>query len=415
MSSENINISIDQLTMVLKPVVKFDILSGEWNYCISRTISEILDKTGLSEMAGEPELSPGSRQKGYQYSYVFPGMLGLLAISYHENRPDMGICINFSATALSEYCVWASRKFNSPMDAAALLKLLQFQCFYTRVSRIDIAVDYIDFPPPFSKEGEEYFSVDSFYRDFESGQVTVYNQDGISRLATSMGIESDYNCQTIYLGSKQSDVFLRIYDKKAEQMGKQAKGQGIPTHHKTALNCKRWVRIEAVYRSTYANQIGDMLMDYTADAGLPSLLAGIFTDKFQFYHGERPLNITKELLALRGDKHVHLDSIKVEDTTLEKMIVNLLDHTSFKAILLYMHEIYGAKGLWELLYFFIKYFYKCVEPLYRQAQEAKIPPTGAMRAKIDWIRKHRNATLDAFPSNSDLLHRLWDNVIGLFS
>lgn len=371
-------------------------------------IGRISVRTGLCEMVGYPELCPGSKQKGYTHSYAFPKMLGNLTVSYHENRPDMGICVNFSATALNEYCASASECFNKPVTVVTLLKKLNFFGYVTRVSRIDIAVDYIDFQSPFSGSKGNYFSVDEIYKKFEDGKIRVCNQSGVSRLSAPKAIETDYSCETIYLGSKQSESFLRIYDKKAEQLDKQAKGKSDPTHYDTARACKAWVRIEAVYRGSYAKQIGDYLMQLSEDSSLSSVLAGFFTDKYQFYNGDTPLNITKSLLKLRGDKTPHLESIKVKDTGLEKKITNLLEGSSLKGIMLYMYVIYGADGLSDLSTFFTRYLYEYILPLYKQAQETQITQSWALRSRLEWLHKHMGSTLKAFPTSSDLLNHLWD-------
>ena len=64
---------------------------------------------------------------------------------------------------------------------------------------------------------------------------------------------------TIYVGSRYSDAYLRIYNKKLEQMNK----KGI--FHSLAINCNDWVRVEGEFKNRECHNIGAMVSTLSQD------------------------------------------------------------------------------------------------------------------------------------------------------
>ena len=80
-------------------------------------------------------------------------------------------------------------------------------------------------------------------------------------------IGSTEEAQTIYVGSRRSEAFLRICNKKIEQ----ARSDGL--YRAVSIECKDWIRIEAEFKHRLAKEIGKLIALMETDDIYPRLLS----------------------------------------------------------------------------------------------------------------------------------------------
>jgi len=151
-------------------------------------------------------------------------------ISWNPDREEMGLHAVFSGSALRNL-----QQRNGVSSEALLGALLQAGC---RVTRLDLAKDVID----------EFIDLDGIWADLHAGRHV-----GSARKVAQM--VSNDGGQTIYIGSRSSEKFIRIYNKAAEQQ----------------LDGKRWTRLEIETKGMVARAFATAL---TASAEWAGQLVG---------------------------------------------------------------------------------------------------------------------------------------------
>lgn len=189
-------------------------------------------------------------KNGYTNSILWgtSGQGGLISVMYNPNRVDMGVLIDFTSTGKILYeslCQLNNIEVNWRKIVTKV-----YQYFKGHASRIDIAIDLIN----------KGYSVDSIYKRLKSGKYVFINpvkqRIGFERIQY-IGKSNEVN--TIYVGSRYSDAYLRIYNKKLEQMTK----KGI--FHSLAINCRDWVRVEGEFKNRECHDIGAMVSTLPKD------------------------------------------------------------------------------------------------------------------------------------------------------
>ncbi len=209
---------------------------------------------------------------GYTESFEFGGNNGRISVMYNPSRKDMGILIDFTATGKSLY-ENLSQLYGVKVDWKNLISTVCNQ-YSGHVSRIDIATDLIDYG----------FSVNTISRNLQQGNYVFLNMIGnkIDRKRYK-NIGNIDNVQTLYVGSRKSDAFLRIYDKKVEQLRADSMYRSI------ALNCNDWVRVEAEFKHRLAKKMGQLITNYEGNNMYPYLL-GCVLERWSLVIEEKEIN-----------------------------------------------------------------------------------------------------------------------------
>lgn len=139
-----------------------------------------------------------------------------------DGADDMGIHVNISGSAVA-HCVAAYRNKLSeptPFDGAALLvedftetalsKFLEDILKIGHITRLDLAID--------DKGKDQYFSCEDIQGYLMADQVVSKFRKWHTDIDYKFG--GEIIGYTIYMGSRKSDVFLRVYDKRLEQAAK---------------------------------------------------------------------------------------------------------------------------------------------------------------------------------------------------
>jgi len=363
----SVSVGIDECTIVLMPTEKLDCL--EWLDKAETMIQSFIEKSRLEVLYDKMVLTDRGIQKGYTNGLTVENKPWYLCISWHEDFSNMGVCIRYSAYAWATYQTDFETRFDTKMDIATFLRMIQSGEYITRLSRIDFVADYKNF--------HRSVNPDVIYRGLKDNSIGIKDYKNRNMIRSKTALDKDGVYATIYLGSRKSNTrcFSRIYDKRLEQI--QTKG----FRYDEAISCKSWIRQEVVFKSTYAHQLTDeLLTNIHTPYDLQTFIAQKITEKYRFYDKEtlQFMKYTRALLAIVGNNQFNfLRSEKPQDNDLKRSINYIkkgsgLFPTLFKAL-----SVWGDGADEELL----KYLFEEYEKFYiDEALENK--------EILTWLRKH---------------------------
>jgi len=177
-------------------------------------------------------------------------------VSWHDKRDDMGVHIQYSGSTLNKY---------AEAGITAHMIAIHHSLHKDRCTRIDLALDA-------ENEG------------LKIGTLADETKSGVSglRVKSYSHILSQDSGETLYLGSRQSEQFMRIYNKAAEQM---REGD--------------WIRIELECKGSRARELGNRLASESAESmatltrGLCRNLANFEDSIWQSIVGDMAIAIAK--------------------------------------------------------------------------------------------------------------------------
>ena len=223
-----IEAGIDELSIVL--LAHDDVLknhNGRWFDIASEIISNLEENLNLIDVFGERKITSG--MLGYSIGYSY-GEKPFFAIFYHPQYARMGVLVKFSAQALAYY------QGQTNLYVYEVLQKMQSQIYQVRCSRIDIALDFIN-------EGINITEIQNQYNNKELKILVMRERNGkIEQIAKSHsihGITEGSEFQTIYLGNRENPLYMRVYDKKVEQINSK-KG----SRRSEAEEYDNWIRFE---------------------------------------------------------------------------------------------------------------------------------------------------------------------------
>jgi len=334
-----LEVGVDEFTAVLRLPSGTKIDPDDWPEEAEELIEVISEKADLIAVLGEPEPEKKAPQ-GYTTAYTFGKHDFYFSIAYHKGQPQMGVIIKFSAQALDYY------RGATGQEVYELLQEVVDSKYDLRLSRIDIAVDYID----------EDLNVTQIYKSMIDDKVGIF-RDYVSPKTGEVfyrhcemkisGFLRESAVPTIYLGSVQSNTQLRIYDKKREQL--ERKG----TKFDKARNCKDWVRFEGTFRSEYAHQLTSELMRVQSNDEFINLLACSLVQKFRFMYmtdgvADHETEYTKMLIDCIYNNSFALRSPSSRNYELAKSVCYILTSSGAITTLYKIARLWGNKGLSDM-------------------------------------------------------------------
>lgn len=268
-------------------IIDFDkIRENEYNLLINHVITAIDNSLQLTTTLGElrPTFLGG---KGYDNKNEF-GNSGV-TISYHTRRPEMGLLLQMSGNALHIFKALYLEQFGELLEVNSILKILNksmdSDIGYFRLSRFDAAIDFID----------ENIDLTSFYEGLESEQVKIYNHKENRNMSEYKAYTAGKNVETVYIGSRQSNNMLRIYNKKIQVIDR-----NITKDLEEAINCKNWFRFEMEIKKESAHVLTNILLNIETIEEFKSYLIQLITDKYRFAKVNNDeieyIEITKKML-----------------------------------------------------------------------------------------------------------------------
>ena len=376
-------VGIDEFTLVLQPMKRVPVII--WKETAEEMIHEFLQASKIENVFEPMEATNSQLVQGYTSGYQLAERPFYLCLCYNDDNEDMGVCVKFSATAYAMYKKAYAEKYQQTMTLPKLLQMTESEKYSQRLSRIDLTADYFNYQDPIY-EGQ-YLNPDIIYKCLLQSQMKVVDYKGNCNIKTMSGHNKNGLFETIYIGSrKKSNSFLRIYDKRQEQI------DNYGFRYEEAVSCELWIRFEAVFRGIYAHQICETLMDNTliqSDDDLQCFIAGKITDKYIFYNNatDEMLDFSECLLEIAsGQAYAPLESPSPRDNELLNSLYYIIMNSGLMITLAKADMVYSdrqaSRELMDWLYdMYIEYYYS-------RAIEGKRP-------ELDkWLKKHEKTVRD---------------------
>ena len=199
------------------------------------------------------------------YSEAFGYYNNQIKFMWNDKKKTQGVLLYFSATGFKAWQSLGKLK-GYELNFLNLIKYLSTKK-KVRFTRLDVVIDVIDGDLTVNKLHEKIQKhkivvLDSLKRKISSEHQKFF---GENKVITG-----------ITCGSRSSNNYLRIYDKKIEQ--EQTHG----FRYADAIQVQSWIRFEAVYKNPYSHQIGDALLDIYTESDYESFIASKILDKYIF-------------------------------------------------------------------------------------------------------------------------------------
>jgi phage replication initiation protein len=227
------------------------------------TVDDVISFLGYSpqEFSSLPKGGMGYKSmmklEGYPVSILYDG------------KEDMGIHVTISGKAIPEVVrsYRASQAIDTPFgqgfsvsfDSSFMIDFLRAVKEIGQVSRIDLAID--DF-------GCKYFSTDDLVQALTDGRCV--SKFRTWRNVCEKTMTGEKTGHTVYMGSRTSEIFLRVYDKRLEQRKQGMDGQ-------TPIDTE-WIRWEFELKGDRANQVMDALISRDS---IGSVCFGLLSNYFR--------------------------------------------------------------------------------------------------------------------------------------
>lgn len=247
------NIKIDQIRLNIpyEYVSKIDLINSKYPKEVI-LIDRIFHFARLFRQSSE-----GHGHNGYTNSYNFGSgeQGGTVSIMWNGTREDMGILVDLTATGKVLFEDLAEMQ-GITIDWKEIIQTI-YKEYRGHISRIDIATDLLNYG----------FSVNEISQRLKNQESFFINKQG-NRISSNRFkiVGTTDAAQTLYIGSRKSDAFLRIYDKKIEQN----RTDGL--YRSLAKECEDWVRIEGEFKHRLAKEIGTYISNIETDSIYPYLL-----------------------------------------------------------------------------------------------------------------------------------------------
>ncbi len=337
------NVDIDEFTVVLSLHDKD--IGCDWITKCNNFLEEFLIRSQIEVLFGKMTPRYAGLPKGYISGLSYDFKPWYLAIAWHEEQPRMGICVKFSAYAWDSYQQQYSLRFGRPIDLAVFLAMIRSDSYRVHLTRIDLVADYIDYPDPDNIPGK-FLKPDTIYRKIQSGEYDTKTYKGTPSVYRTSAIDNNGEYQTVYLGSRQGTFFMRIYDKREEQLTSQG------YRYNDALACTSWVRFEMVVRDNGAKTITAQLATIQNAQELQALIAKHITDKFRFIDVKANTNteFTEDLLSIAtGATVAPIKSVSSRNMELARTISHIRKSSGLYSLLYKVLCIWGAQEVHRLM------------------------------------------------------------------
>ena len=376
----SLTVGVDEFTLILQPPDKVKVT--DWPDTVDMMLSALLDHSQLENLFGRMD-DATKMQAGYTSGLTYTDRPWYLAICWNEDMPTMGVCVRFSAHAYAAYKEAYMAQFQTEMNIADFLHMVQDDVYTTRLSRIDLTADYFDYTDEHIRTAP--LSPDTIYTRLINGDYVVKNGNGHQSIRNMSGVDKGGAYQTFYLGSQKGKTngFLRCYDKKAEQL------QTMGFRYDDALNCESWVRFEAVYRHDYAHQITEGILSVKTAQELSRLIAKYICDKYQFFNvntGEATEFTTDLLGVAAGLSVAALSTPSPRDNSLRQSIRYLRTGSGLYSTLFKVANIWGPEAARELMDLLFSEYERYQDALLNGEYPYKL------RELTAWLQRHAAET-----------------------
>lgn len=249
-------ISIDQISLMV-PIKAISLKKDE----IPDEVQAIKHIFKFNKILGKPQ-EQDYGLNGYTNSFKYGNNSAKIIVLWSWKQPWMGVMVMFFGQGKKLYET-LSKMTDLEVDWLDIISQIYVK-FKGHVSRIDVAVDLINYG----------FSVNDIAEKIKSGTYEFINWKtkraiGLEKIQT---IGNSGEIDTIYVNSRKSDAFLRIYNKRKQGIDNKKSG-----YYTQAKNTKDWIRIEGEFKHREAHKIGNDLAKLIDISQIPSYLVDCIT------------------------------------------------------------------------------------------------------------------------------------------
>lgn len=249
-------ISIDQLSLMVP--IKASALDNNETPDEVQAIKHMFQ---FNKILGKPE-EQNHGLNGYTNSLKYGNEAAKILIMWSWKQTWMGVTVMFYGQGKKLYESLA--KMNEiNVDWFDLITNVCLK-FKGHLSRIDIAIDLINYGFSVNNIAEK-LKDDSY--EFVNGKTK--RKIGLEKMKT---IGNSGEIDTIYVNSRKSDAYLRIYNKQKQGLSNKKSG-----YYTQAKNTKDWIRVEGEFKHREAHRIGNDLAQLVDSSKMHSYLVDCIT------------------------------------------------------------------------------------------------------------------------------------------
>lgn len=336
MSIKELQVGVDEFTLVLSSPAP--VQANNWIDRADMMIEEFINLSKIEIVFDKLVPLIEKVPQGYTQGLTIDNSNYYFAIAVHEHFQNLGIIIKWSAHSWAIYQKKYSDIFNQDMNIFVFLKMTQSNLYTARLSRIDFTADYKNY-------GEE-LNPDTIYNQYVNKNYRICDCNEKYSRHVCECIKKDDRVDCFYIGSRKANTksFLRVYDKKLEQIQK----SGFRLQE--ALQCEDWTRFEASYRQAYAHQITEQLIYINSNIELSRFIASKILDKYRFVDmsTEEYSDFTSDLLDLaRNSNYSALRYEAPTNNSLMNSIKYIIKGSGLFSLLFKIENIWGEEAISE--------------------------------------------------------------------
>lgn len=258
----NFSVKIDQFTLIFKLNLENYESLEEFSEYIKSEIGEIEKALKINIF----EKMPSDKSiAGYDTIYSYGGVG--IRVGYHSKLPAQGIIVYFTGAGWLRYGNQVGLNLGQILNECKELQKHQFWCESYHLSRLDFALDLYD----------KKAKIDTLANGLKRGTYASYDARNVPNKRKIKSITENGEIKTMYVGSRESEFFMRCYDKKIEQLESKE-----PLYFDFAKSVDCWYRYEAEIKYKLARKLTKKLENYTTEDEINNFLAQVVYSRLKF-------------------------------------------------------------------------------------------------------------------------------------
>lgn len=202
-------VSVDEFSLVL--FLPDEEVCENWIKAAYFMINEFIELSKIELLLGKVVEANEKKLQAYSQALTIENVPYYFAIAFHDIFQHMGILVRFTGQAWATYQQKYYEHFGKRINIAEFLKMIESLLYTYRLSRIDLAADYINYND---------LSPHTIYNKLKDETYCVLDHNGKNTKRKISAVQNDMETETFYIGSRKenSKLLLRVYNKKSEQI-----------------------------------------------------------------------------------------------------------------------------------------------------------------------------------------------------
>ena len=258
----NFSVKVDQFTLIFKlNLDNYESLEDFSEY-IKFEIEEIEKALKIDIF----EKLPSDKSiAGYNTIYSYGG--SGIRLGYHSQLPNQGIIVYFTGAGWLRYSNQVGLNLGQILSECKKLRKHQNWCESYHLSRLDFALDLYD----------KRAKIDTLANSLKRGTYASYDARNVPNKRKIKTITENSEIKTMYVGSRESEFFMRCYDKKIEQLESKE-----PLYFDFANSVDCWYRYEAEIKYKLARKLTKKLENCSTEDEVNNFLAQVVYSRLKF-------------------------------------------------------------------------------------------------------------------------------------